>query len=227
MEELGLGRGVLRISAVNCVSFPPSPSLAIFGPRGAVWCFTSAKAIATVIRSCRSHERSRRCRRFIAALAACSSLRHNNHVESMTKKVTLKPGQRLSDDLLLLLLLLLCVVVVVVVCVLLCVLCVLLFVLCACFVCVVCVVVVVGCMLVWLLLLVVVLWLRVLCVVVLWLCVLCVVVLWLYVLWLLCCGCCVVVVVLWLLCCGCVCCGCVCCCVVCCCWCVVVGVLLL
>ena len=77
---------ISRISAVNCVSFLPSPTLAILGPRGAVWCFISARAIATVIRSCRSHERSRRYRRLIAAPAACSSLPRNDHVKSITNK---------------------------------------------------------------------------------------------------------------------------------------------
>ena len=48
----------------------PSPTLAIFGPLGAVWCVNSARVIATVIHSCRSHERSRRCRRLIAAPVA-------------------------------------------------------------------------------------------------------------------------------------------------------------
>ena len=45
-----------------------SPALAIVGRR-ALWCNFSARAIATVIRSCLSHERSRRCRRLIAALS--------------------------------------------------------------------------------------------------------------------------------------------------------------
>ena len=93
-EELRLERGFSRISAANCVSFPPSPALAIFRPIWAVWCFTSARAISTVIRSCRSHEPSRRCRCPIAA--ACSSLPRNDHVKSITKrKVTQKLGQRL------------------------------------------------------------------------------------------------------------------------------------
>ena len=52
-----------------------TPTLAIFGPLGAVWCVISARVIATVSRSCRSHERSRRCRRLIAEKAACSPCR--------------------------------------------------------------------------------------------------------------------------------------------------------
>ena len=39
-----------------------TPALAVFGLRGAEWCNASAKAIATVCRSCLAHERSRsRC----------------------------------------------------------------------------------------------------------------------------------------------------------------------
>ena len=85
LEELPLGRGFSGISAAYCISFPPSPTLDMFrspwgrkvrhlgqGHRG--------------IRSCRSHERSRRCRRIIAAPAACSSLPRNDHVKSITKK---------------------------------------------------------------------------------------------------------------------------------------------
>ena len=37
-----------------------SPTLAIIGPLGAAWCVISARAMATVIRSCRNMERSRR-----------------------------------------------------------------------------------------------------------------------------------------------------------------------
>ena len=57
-----------RPSCCSCST--PSPTQAIFGPLGAVWCVNSARVIATVIRSCRSHERSRRCRRLIAAPVA-------------------------------------------------------------------------------------------------------------------------------------------------------------
>ena len=56
-----------RPSCCSCST--PSPTLAIFGPLGAVWCVISARVIATVIRSCRSHERSRRCRLRAAAVA--------------------------------------------------------------------------------------------------------------------------------------------------------------
>ena len=59
--------GGSRIVAVWFNSRPHTPALAVLCPRGAVWCVASARAIATVIRSCRSHERSRRCRRLIAA----------------------------------------------------------------------------------------------------------------------------------------------------------------
>ena len=48
-------------------------SLAVLCLRGAVWCDASARAIATVIRSCFSHERSRRSRRLRAALPAMST----------------------------------------------------------------------------------------------------------------------------------------------------------
>ena len=98
LKRSGWGGGVVRNLAVYFISLSSSPALAIFGPLGAARCFISARAIATVIRSCRSHERSRRCRRLIAALAACSSLPRNDHVKSISKKVTQKPGQRLSVD---------------------------------------------------------------------------------------------------------------------------------
>ena len=52
----------------------PTPALAIVCPREE-WCVVSARAIATVIRSCRSHERSRRCRRRCAAPETGCSLR--------------------------------------------------------------------------------------------------------------------------------------------------------
>ena len=55
-------------------SCPHTPALAIVCPREE-WCVLSASAIATVIRSCRSHERSRRCRRPCAALETGCSLR--------------------------------------------------------------------------------------------------------------------------------------------------------
>ena len=53
---------------------PHTPALAVFCPREE-WCVLSARAIATVIRSCLSHERSRRCRRRCAAPATGCSLR--------------------------------------------------------------------------------------------------------------------------------------------------------
>ena len=58
-----MGGGII---AVKFISRSHSPALAIAG-RCALWCNFSAKAIATVIRSCLSLERSRRCRRLIAA----------------------------------------------------------------------------------------------------------------------------------------------------------------
>ena len=61
-EELRLGCGGVRIVAVQFISRPHTPALAIVCPREE-WCVLSARAIATVIRSCLSHERSRRCRR--------------------------------------------------------------------------------------------------------------------------------------------------------------------
>ena len=74
------------------------PDLGRFGPLGAVWCVILVRAIATVIRSCRSHERSRRCRRLIAAPAACSSL-PRNHMKFINKKSHTKPGRRFSEKL--------------------------------------------------------------------------------------------------------------------------------
>ena len=53
---------------------PHTPALAVFCPREE-WCVLSARAIATVIRSCLSHERSRRCRRRCAAPETGCSLR--------------------------------------------------------------------------------------------------------------------------------------------------------
>ena len=56
--------GPRRASCASCTT--SSPTLAIFGPLEVVvqlFC----RIVATVIRSCRSHERSRRCRRLIAA----------------------------------------------------------------------------------------------------------------------------------------------------------------
>ena len=61
-------------------------------------------SLATVIRSCRSHERSRRCRRLIAAPAGCSSLPRNDHVKSITKKGHTKTRATLECRLVLLLL---------------------------------------------------------------------------------------------------------------------------
>ena len=43
------------------------PALAVFCPRRAAWCVDSARAIATLRRSCRSHCLSRRCRLRMAA----------------------------------------------------------------------------------------------------------------------------------------------------------------
>ena len=64
------GGGVFCPRGAMCASCSTSsPTLAIFGPLGAVWCVISARVIATVIRSCRSHERSRRCRLRAAAVA--------------------------------------------------------------------------------------------------------------------------------------------------------------
>ena len=90
--------GVGSTGAWPCTSsLTHHPLLASLCPRWAVWRSLSARSIATVIRSCRSQERSSRCRRLIAAPAACSSLPRNDHIESITeKKVTQKPGQRLS-----------------------------------------------------------------------------------------------------------------------------------
>ena len=63
-EELRLGAWGSRIMAVSFISRPHTPALAIVCPREE-WCVLSARAIATVIRSCRNMERSRRslCRR--------------------------------------------------------------------------------------------------------------------------------------------------------------------
>ena len=64
------GGGVLCFYRASCASCTTSSlTLAIFGRFGAVWCVISARVIATVIRSCRSHEQSRRCRLRAAAVA--------------------------------------------------------------------------------------------------------------------------------------------------------------
>ena len=67
-EGVCVGEEGARIAAVKFISRSSSPALAIIG-RCALWCNFSAKAIATVIRSCFSHERSRRSRRRRAALS--------------------------------------------------------------------------------------------------------------------------------------------------------------
>ena len=60
--------------AVQFISRPHTPALAFVCPREE-WCVLSARATATVIRSCLSHERSRRCRRRCAAPELGCSLR--------------------------------------------------------------------------------------------------------------------------------------------------------
>ena len=60
---------VLVVLGMGATSCSTPPLLACFCPRGAVWWSLSARSIATVIRSCRSHERSRRCRLRAAAVA--------------------------------------------------------------------------------------------------------------------------------------------------------------
>ena len=70
-----LGRGANELSkpgrnvAVQCISRSPSPALAIVCLRGAVWWLFSARAIATLRRSCRSHCQSRRCRLLAAPVS--------------------------------------------------------------------------------------------------------------------------------------------------------------
>ena len=66
LKSTGWGGGVVRNLAVYFISLSSSPALAILCPREE-WCNFSARVIATVIRSSRSHERSRRCRRRCAA----------------------------------------------------------------------------------------------------------------------------------------------------------------
>ena len=66
------------------------PELAIFCPRGAtgttldlaswLWCKAAASSIATVCRSCRSHERSRRCLRRNAEVPAPAAMRPTANV---------------------------------------------------------------------------------------------------------------------------------------------------
>ena len=64
---------VPAIWGVGSSGSPCSSTRAVLWPSGAVWCDASARAIATVIRSCFSHERSRRSRRLRAAPAAMST----------------------------------------------------------------------------------------------------------------------------------------------------------
>ena len=104
LKSSGWGGGVFQNFAVWFNSLSSSPALAIFWPHGAVWCFISARAIATVIRSRRSHERSRRCRRLIAPPAPCSSLPRNDHVKSITRKGDTETRATLERRLVLLLL---------------------------------------------------------------------------------------------------------------------------
>ena len=59
------------------------PALAFVCPRGAAWWFVSARAIATLRRSCRSHCLSRRCRLLMAACSAIEAV----HMK-VQKKVT-------------------------------------------------------------------------------------------------------------------------------------------
>ena len=70
-EEHRLGSGVVPDRRREAHLTFQSLALAILG-RCALWCNFSPRAIATVIRSCLSHERSRCCRRLIAALSPCS-----------------------------------------------------------------------------------------------------------------------------------------------------------
>ena len=51
-----------------------TPALAFVCPRGAAWWLVSARAIATLRRSCRSRCPRRRCRLLMAAPAACATL---------------------------------------------------------------------------------------------------------------------------------------------------------
>ena len=76
------GGGIFRNSAV-CFTSYPLPALAVFCPRGAAWCVDSARAIATLRRSCRSHCLSRRCRLRMAA-PACSPL-NCDHMKAQQK----------------------------------------------------------------------------------------------------------------------------------------------
>ena len=73
-----LGRGCSRNLAVYFTSRSSSPAPAILCPREE-WCNFSARATATVIRSCRNNERSRRCRRRCAAPETGCSLRSIPH----------------------------------------------------------------------------------------------------------------------------------------------------
>ena len=67
-----------------------TPALAVFGLLGAEWCNASARAIATVSRSCLAHERSRRSRRLLAA-PAWSLMATTEFREKFTRKSTCEP----------------------------------------------------------------------------------------------------------------------------------------
>ena len=58
----------------RCSSRTHPPPLAVLCPRGTAWCVDSARAMATLIRSCRKNCLSRRSRRLRAALALSTSI---------------------------------------------------------------------------------------------------------------------------------------------------------
>ena len=66
------GGGVFCARRPECVACPHTPALAIVCPREE-WCVYSARAIATLCRSCFSHERRRRCLRRRAAPSPSTS----------------------------------------------------------------------------------------------------------------------------------------------------------
>ena len=82
LKSTGWGGGVARNLAVYFVSLSSSPTLAVLYPRGAVWCKASARAIATVIRSCRNMERSRRSLLRFAEPMTCSPSPTCDHMKA-------------------------------------------------------------------------------------------------------------------------------------------------
>ena len=65
-----VGGGVIRPMASYNSSLSSSLALAVFWPRGAVWCVASARAMATLIRAYRKYAQRRRSRRLLAAPVA-------------------------------------------------------------------------------------------------------------------------------------------------------------